>query len=126
MKDVLINVLFLALWIGLPVAGLVAAVLVAGWPLRPASRWWSLTYAALVTALSTWITVTNWSPDNESNGLRLAAVALAAGALATTLLLGRMSPRGHAFGLVRGFASVACALSSVATVLLFLLGSSHG
>jgi hypothetical protein len=126
MKDAILNVVGYSLWIGVPVAGLVAGVLVAYWPLWSVSRWWSLTYAALVTALSTWITVTNWSPDNESNGIRLAAVVLAGGALATSLLLWRLPPHGRASGLVRALATVACFFSAVMWVFVLMLGSPKG
>ena len=129
MKDALINVLVTALWIAVPVAGLVAGVLVAYWPLRSVSRWWSLTYAALVTALSAWMTVTNWSPSPEDtlyNGIHLAAVALAGGALVTSFLLWRLPPQGRASGLVRAVATVAYFFSAVAWVFVVLGGGVEG
>jgi len=129
MKDALIYVLFLSLWIGVPVAGLVAAGLVADRPLRSVTRWWSPTYAALVTALSAWITVTNWSPSPEDtlyNGIHLAAVTLAGGALVTSFLLRRLQPHGRAFSLVRDLAAATCFFSAVAWVFVMFAGSVEG
>jgi len=129
MKDALIYVLFLALWIGVPVAGLVAAVLVANRPLRSVSRWWSVTYAALATALSTVWMVTNWSPSPEDtlyNGIHLAAMALAGGALVTSFLLWRLPPHGRAFSLVRDLAAATCFFSALAWVLVVFAGGVEG
>ena len=127
MKDAILDVVGYSLWIGVPVAGLVAGVLVAYWPLWSVSRWWSLTYAALVTALSTWITVTNWFPHHPLlNGIHVVAVVLAGGALATSLLLWRLPPQGRASGLVRALATVACFFSAVAWVFVLMLGSPKG
>lgn len=124
MEEVLGDVVYFTVWVGVPVAGLVAALLVAGWPLWSVSRWWSVAFAALATTICAVWTASSWSPgDTLLNSVLISAVALTGGGLTMALLLRQVSPQSHAFGLVRALAAIACALSSVAVVLVALLAS---
>lgn len=125
----MITALILALWLGLPIAGILAAMLVSGWPGWSVTRWWSVAYAGLVTTLSAWVSVYRWFPSPEDalpNGIHLAATALAAGALVTTILSWRRPLPAHGPDLVRTLASITCGLSAVAWVFVILIGSPEG
>jgi hypothetical protein len=108
-----------------PVAGIAAAVLIAGWPERPLTKVWALVYAALATVYSFLWTVSNWSPsDGMWNGTHMAAVALAGIALVMATRL-RLPPAKTPL-VVRMVGIVACLVSGVLLGIIMTMGTIEG
>ncbi len=126
MSDAFWYVVALALYIGLPLSGLVAAALLAFRPLSAVARWWSLAYGAAATTVCVWLAVRYWWPDDDLwNGLHVVAAVVAADALTMSVLLWRLHPQSRAFGLFRALAALAYLFSAIAVFFAVWGGSGQ-
>jgi hypothetical protein len=113
------------LLIGLPVAGMIAALLLAARPDSPFTAWWALGYSLCAIAVTGLLTARYWWPDDGLwNGLHVLAVALAVEGFALTWLALRVSPSSRGYMLVRGLAALACVISALAV--FFTVGAGSG
>jgi hypothetical protein len=125
-SDAFWYVVALALYIGLPLTGLVAAALVGFRPLSALSHWWSVMYGAAASTICFWWTVRYWWPDDGLwNGFHLVAALVAVDALTMSVLLWRLHPQSRAFSLFRVLCALACLLSAVAVFLVLAGGSGQ-
>ena len=125
MADVAGSVIAVLLLIGLPVAGMVAALLLTVRADSPFTRWWALAFTMLAMATTAMLTARYWWPDDDVwNGLHILAVALTVDAFALTWVALRMPPSSRGYMLVRGLAALACVISAVAV--FFTVGAGSG
>jgi hypothetical protein len=125
MTDVLWSAIAVLLLIGLPVAGMIAALLLTVRPDSPFTRWWALGFSLCAIAVTGLMTARYWwSDDALWNGLHVLAIALAAEGFAVTWMALRTPPSAKGYTLFRGLAALACVVSAAAV--FFTLGAGSG
>jgi hypothetical protein len=123
--DVAGSVAAALLLVGLPVAGMIAAVLLAARPDSAFTAWWALGFSLCAIAVTGLMTARYWWPDDAVwNGLHVLAVALTAEAFALTWMALRMPPSARGYSIVRGLAALACVISACAV--FFTVGAGSG
>ena len=124
MTDALWTVTAGLLLIGLPVAGLLSALLLTARPDSPLTRWWALGYSLCAIAVTGLLTARYWWPDDDVwNGLHVLAIACTVEGFALTWAALRMSPSSRGYMLIRGLAALACVISAIAVFFTVGAGS---
>jgi hypothetical protein len=119
------SIVAVAALIGLPLSGLLAALLLAARPDSPFTRWWALGFSLSAVAVTGLLTARYWWPDEDRwNGLHVLAVALAVEGFALTWVALRMPPSSRSYMLIRGLAALACVISACAV--FFTVGAGTG
>lgn len=125
MSDTLWNASAGLLLIGLPVAGMIASLLLAARPDSSFTAWWALGYSLCAISAIGLLTARYWNSDDDLwNGLHVLAIALALEAFALTWVALRMPPGARGYGLVRALAALACVISACAV--FFTVGAGSG
>ena len=125
MTEAVSNVVAALLLIGLPVAGMIAALLLAARPDSPFTAWWALGYSLCAIAVTGLLTARYWWPDDDVwNGLHVLAIALVLEAFALTWVALRTKPSARSYSLIRSLAALACVVSACAV--FFTVGAGSG
>ncbi len=118
-------VIWAAVFVGLPVSGLLAAALVGAAPGSRLTLWWTLVYGGLATAFTVNALVQYWWPDDTAwNVFHILAVVLAVDAPVLSVLARRMPEATTGHKVVRALAVLACVLSAVGV--FFVAGAGTG